>query len=330
MKRYNCASLALLLLLVADNAQSQSSLKFNCDGTFKIVQFTDTHYKWGKKASEKATQCIIDIVDREDPDLVVFTGDQVYSDGVANSLNALTQPLVERGIAFASIFGNHDFQFDMTRPEMYDLMQSRDYSVMPERGEVDSPDYALPIYSSDCQKINRVLYLMDTHDSSNASRTGQGRYDWLTEEQIDWYRNVSADYASGNGGTPVPALLFIHIPFPEYLDAVNAQPDSLVGNFREKSRICCSGFNSGMFDALKQVGDISAVFCGHDHDNDFATVWQNILLAYGRYSGGKTVYNHLGKPGARVIVLNEHNPNVILTWIETLGGEKSSEFEFTR
>jgi hypothetical protein len=210
-------------------------------------------------------------------------------------------------------------------------MQSRDCSVMPARGDVDSPDYALPIYSSDSQTVNRVLYLMDTHDSTNAWATGHGRYDWLTEEQIEWYRNVSADYAFGNDGKSVSALLFIHIPLPEYLDAVNAQPpDGLVGNFREKSRICCSGFNSGMFDALKQTGDIIGVFCGHDHDNDFVTVWQDILLAYGRYSGGKTVYNHLGKPGARVIVLNESKPNEIRTWIETFGGEKSSEFDFAR
>jgi 3',5'-cyclic AMP phosphodiesterase CpdA len=311
-------------LLVIANAQEKPLLKFKCDGTFKIVQFSDTHYKWGKKKSNRAVECIIDIVDREDPDLVIFTGDQVYADGVANALTALTQPLVERGIAFASVFGNHDFQFDMTRPAMYDLMQGREYSVMPPRGNVDSPDYVLPIYSSDGRAIKEVLYLMDTHDATAANATGQGRYDWLTAEQIDWYRQLSADYTSDNEGTPIPSLLFIHIPLPEYLDAVNAQREKLIGNCREK--VCCSGFNSGMFDALKQMGDITAVFCGHDHDNDFITVWQDIILAYGRYSGGKTVYNHLGKPGARVIVLNERHPNAIHTWIETLGGAISSDF----
>lgn len=324
MKRNIIALISFAAILIVANAQDKPLLKFNCDGTFKIVQFSDCHYKWGKKQSNKAVECIIDIVDREDPDLVIFTGDQVYADGVANALNALTQPLVERGIAFASIFGNHDVQFDMTRPEMYDLMQNREYSVMPTRGDVDSPDYVLPIYSSDGQALKELLYLMDTHDSTAASATGLGRYDWLTAEQIDWYRNLSANYTSGNDGTPIPSMLFIHIPLPEYSDAANAQRKSLIGNFREK--VCCSGFNSGMFDAIKKMGDITAVFCGHDHDNDFITNWQDIILAYGRYSGGKTVYNHLGKPGARVIVINEHQPNAIHTWIETLGGVTFSDF----
>ncbi len=326
MKQRILTMITMAAALLTAAAQQRPLLKFNCDGTFKIVQFTDTHYKWGKKASQKAVQCITDIVDREDPDLVIFTGDQVYSNGVANSLNALTQPLVERGIAFAAIFGNHDFQFDMTRPEMYDLMQALPFSVMPPRGDADSPDYALPIYTSDGTAINRVLYLMDTHDSTAAALTGCGRYDWLTPDQINWYRGVSSAFASRQGGKPVPALLFIHIPLPEYRDAVTAQPDKLVGNFREKSGICCSGLNSGMFAALKSVGDITGIFCGHDHDNDFATLWQDILLAYGRYSGGKTVYNHLGDPGARVIVLDQRQPQRITTWIETLGGEKSSQF----
>ena len=33
-------------------------------------------------------------------------------------------------------------------------------------------------------------------------------------------------------------------------------------------------------------------------------MWKNILLAYGRYTGGNTVYNHLPN-GARIIVLDE-------------------------
>ena len=43
------------------------------------------------------------------------------------------------------------------------------------------------------------------------------------------------------------------------------------------------------------MGDVFGVFCGHDHDNDFVTQYAGVMLGYGRYSGGKTVYNHLGK-----------------------------------
>ena len=59
-----------------------------------------------------------------------------------------------------------------------------------------------------------------------------------------------------------------------------------------------------MFTAMAEEGDVMAIFAGHDHDNDYAVMWKDLLLAYGRYTGGNTVYNHL-KPGARVIILEE-------------------------
>lgn len=56
--------------------------------------------------------------------------------------------------------------------------------------------------------------------------------------------------------------------------------------------------NTGMFAAMKASGDVMGTFVGHDHDNDYAVMWKDILLAYGRYTGGNTVYNHLPN-GAR-------------------------------
>lgn len=318
-------AILLLSLITVATAAETPRLKFNCDGSFKIVQFTDTHFKWGKKASQKAIDCIISVVDEEDPDFVIFTGDQVYSKGVENSLKALTAPLIERGISYAAVFGNHDHQFDMTRPAMYDLLQSQPYCAMPPRGDADSPDYLLPVYSNDGKSVARALYCMDTHDKTAANKVGGG-YDWLTAPQINWYRAMSDSYAKANNGTRVPALLFIHIPLPEYQTAIDSEPGNTVGT--KKERICCSALNSGMFAAIKEQGDIKGVFCGHDHDNDFLTTYRDVLLAYGRYSGGKTVYNHLGTNGARVIVLDEKNPDKIDTWIRLLDGKILDRYTF--
>jgi len=55
---------------------------------------------------------------------------------------------------------------------------------------------------------------------------------------------------------------------------------------------------------MKEGGDVMGIFVGHDHDNDYSVMWHNILLAYGRFSGGNTEYNHLPN-GARIIVLKE-------------------------
>ena len=73
-----------------------------------------------------------------------------------------------------------------------------------------------------------------------------------------------------------------------------------------------------MFAAMKEAGDVMGVFVGHDHDNDYAVMWKNILLAYGRYTGGNTVYNHLPN-GARIIVLDE-GARTFTTWIRQKDG----------
>lgn len=59
-------------------AVSAQNLKFK-DGKFKIIQFTDLHYKLGNPASRQATDCLYEIVKAEHPDLIVLTGDVIYS-----------------------------------------------------------------------------------------------------------------------------------------------------------------------------------------------------------------------------------------------------------
>ena len=67
-----------LLLLSFFIGMEAQNLHFK-DGKFKIVQFTDLHYKLGNPASRQATDCLYEIVKAEQPDLVVLTGDVIYS-----------------------------------------------------------------------------------------------------------------------------------------------------------------------------------------------------------------------------------------------------------
>ena len=72
--------LTLVFLLVTTFGMAQKSeLKFSKDGKFKIVQFTDVHFKYGNRASDIALERINQVLDDERPDLVIFTGDVVYS-----------------------------------------------------------------------------------------------------------------------------------------------------------------------------------------------------------------------------------------------------------
>ena len=82
MKRNIVICIVFLCMALAGRAQ-EPALHFSSNGEFKIVQFTDLHYKWGKKASNKAIECMEEVLDAEKPDFVMVTGDLVYSASVA-------------------------------------------------------------------------------------------------------------------------------------------------------------------------------------------------------------------------------------------------------
>ena len=78
MKQFALPLCMVLLSVMFCRAQIKP-LKFDKNGEFKIVQFTDVHFKYGNPASDIALKRINEVLDAERPDLVVFTGDVVYA-----------------------------------------------------------------------------------------------------------------------------------------------------------------------------------------------------------------------------------------------------------
>ena len=302
---------AALLICLTGSAQE---LKFH-NGTFKIVQFTDFHYVYQSPASNVALQCIDEILNTETPDLVIVSGDIVYSKPGDVALKVVLDAISAHKIPFVMTFGNHDSEQGTPLTALYDQMRKAPYCVMPDRAITKTMDYVLPIKSSIGTKNAALIYCMDTH--SRCPMTDVNGYQWLTFEQINWYRNRSAAYKSQNGNSPLPAVAFFHIPLPEFNDAVANTQCVLYGTRMEKAYT--PNLNSGMFTAIKECGDVMGIFCGHDHDNDYSVMYYKVLLAHGRFSGGNTEYNHL-RNGARVIVLKE-GKRELDTWIHVRGGE---------
>lgn len=304
--------MGLAMLTGVGQAFAQTPLKFR-NGYFKMVQLTDLHYKLGVKASQQALDCIREMVTEEKPDLVMVTGDIIYSMPADSTLSVVLSTLSSLGVPFAITFGNHDYDFKAPSAALYAQMQKTPHCVMPvQQGK--NLDYSLPVMSSNGKRTAAVLYCIDTHNRSSIA--GVDGYQWITQSQITWYRQRSSVYKQQNGGKALPALAFMHIPLPEYNYATDNTQCPMYGSRLE--RAYAPSLNSGMFTAMKEQGDVMGVFCGHDHDNDYAVAYYGILLAHGRFSGGNTEYNHL-KSGARVIVLKE-GKREFDTWIRERGG----------
>lgn len=304
--------LGLTMLMCIGQAFAQNTLRFK-KGQFKIVQITDLHYKLGVKASEQGLACVREMVETEKPDLVVVTGDIIYSAPADSTLSVVLKTFAQLGVPFCMTFGNHDYDFKTPAVALYNQMQKTPNCVMPAL-QGKNTDYSLPILSSNGKRTAAVLYCIDTHNKPAIG--GIGGYQWISHNQITWYRQRSMVYKQKNGGRPVPSLAFLHIPLPEFNYATDNTQCPMYGSRLEKAY--SPSINSGMFASIKEMGDIMGVFCGHDHDNDYAVSYFNVLLAHGRFSGGNTEYNHL-KRGARVIVLKE-GKREFDTWIREVGG----------
>ncbi len=299
-------------------------LKFNPDGRLKILQITDCHYKVDDPMnSQISIDRMNELLDIEKPDFVMFTGDVVFSNGTFTGLDTVLGLVTDRNIPFALVFGNHDDEYDHSRPELYDYIVKKKGAIMPKRVTDEAPDFVIPVMSSGLDnKLAAALYCLDSHSYSKLSSVPG--YDWIRHDQIDWYRKQSAIFTEMNDGKPLPSMAFFHIPLPEYRDAVMQEKYRIFGVKGEG--VCCPIVNSGFFTAAKECGDMMAMFCGHDHDNDYAVRYMEILLAYGRYSGGNTVYNDIPN-GARSIILHE-GERKFDTYICLAGGERDTRITY--
>lgn len=315
--------LALSLLPLA--AAGAQELRFRPDGTFKIVQITDVHYN-GSRESRAALGVVDSVLAAERPDLVVLTGDVIWGRPARENLLAVLSRVVSHGAPFALQFGNHDFEQGLTNRELYDMARGVAPNVLPDLTGAPELDYVLRVGPRRGGGAAAVLYLLDTHAYAKGfpDDKSHGTYAWLTHRQVEWYRAASAEHTAANGGAPLPSLAFLHIPLPEYGQAARSEAATLIGTRGEAS--CAPLLNTGMFAAMVESGDVMGVFCGHDHDNDYSVAWHGVLLAYGRYSGGNTVYNHLRR-GARVIVLREGERR-FETYIREFDGSVSNKTTF--
>lgn len=292
-------------------------LRFREDGSFTIVQFTDTHFKNGEPADDQTAALMAAVLDAEQPDLVVYTGDMVEgrpSADPAAAVRLALAPVVGRGLPWAAVFGNHDDEGSLDRAALLAVQQSLP-GCLSEAGPAElsgAGNYVLPVLQGD--RPAALLYFLD---SNSYSETWLKGYGWIRRDQIAWYLATAQDWRTRAGGEPLPTLAFFHIPLPEYNEVWD-----LYECFGEKYEAVCSPrINSGFYAALHEMGDVLGTFVGHDHINDFVGDLHGIRLCYGRGTGYNTYGREGFARGARVIRLRA-GVRDFDTWLRLEGGEQ--------
>ncbi|MEN8123321.1 MAG: metallophosphoesterase family protein [Bacteroidota bacterium] len=317
-----------VMLLFVQNLQAQDiKLQFNRDKTFKIVQFTDTHFYIGGERSSGVLENIKVVMEAENPDLVVLTGDIVTGRGenwpTIKSWEVITNLLIDYKTPYAIAFGNHDSEAQTSREKIIEYLSKRPYCLMADDGgdKVKGVgNYMLPVYNKD-GKAEKLIYCMDSGEYSPLEDKGVDGYDWIRRSQIDWFARTNQTWLEKN--PDIQSLLFFHIPLPEYKQAFDA------GEYRIGVRMedeCAPDINTGMFAEMVQQGNVLGTFVGHDHDNNYAAQLYNIALCYGYTSVGNS-YNRLPMNGSRIILLEE-GKRTFTTWLRRSDGRVLYKTEF--
>jgi 3',5'-cyclic AMP phosphodiesterase CpdA len=315
-KLYHIYYIIFILVIFSSSAfifaQPGHKLKFNNDGKFKIIQFTDIHYRLDNtQRCDSIKEMMSAIIALNKPDLVVLTGDIFVAGDYKKGWTEVTAPMRDAHIPWAAVFGNHDHEIGADNKTIMKYLVTLPYNLS-QNGPADlsgSGNYILKILGSKNCKTSALIYCFDSHDyvKDNLYPDTKG-YDWIKFNQVKWYREQSKKLTSAHKGVPYPSLAFFHIPLPEY-NFVKDLP-ATVGE--KKDNVNSPGINSGLYNAFLECGDVMGVFCGHDHNSNFIGMFNNIALGYG-CKIGTDLYSYLPQ-GARIIVLYE-NERKFDSWI---------------
>ncbi|KAL0230447.1 hypothetical protein PCE1_004007 [Barthelona sp. PCE] len=304
----------VLVLLCVTSAFNKDDLKFNKDGTFKVVQFTDLHFTDYCHNDTKTQELMTMVLNEEKPDLVIITGDLIsgwlLKQSSVVSWKQAVKPIIDLGYPYAWVFGNHDHQGDLDYKGVLAYDKSLSDLTLVEEGPEDvagHSNYHLTIKSAKSNEPAHVMYFLDTHAKVPKHSHMQGM-DFIKPSQVNWYYETSKQLESQHG--KMQGSMWFHIPIPEY----------------EKQWFCRKSYghmddwdigvpfvNGGIYGAAADRGDVSNMFCGHAHMCDFRGVhYDGIQLLFGR-STGFSGYGTLQK-GARVVEIHEGERN-IKTWL---------------
>ena len=285
---------------------------------FKIMQFTDCHLD--DATAEAGLEQIAALWDFAGADLAVFTGDVVFGKNDIAFYERLDEFFRTRKALFAVVLGNHEGEANSTdRRGIIEKCASLGNCIT----EVNpiGKRYGNFIYDTPLDGVSLAML-----DSGNYApwyarlrRPFGSKYAAVTKEQIAWYVSAVENKKA--------VCVFMHIPVPEYERAYygalargevkygalreNIAPD---GSLRRFSDVVCSpAVNTGFFEKARSVGNLKAIFCGHDHLNDYYVEYEGVGLVYGQktvgFKGSGYAFDGRGFPdytGATLITLDEN------------------------
>ncbi|KAK8040987.1 Metallophosphoesterase domain protein [Apiospora phragmitis] len=320
-------------------------LQFKKDGTFQISIFEDLHFgestyqtqsdadlwrtppaartdkpadawdPWGPQQDINSVKVINKILDAEHPGLVVLNGDLItgentYLENSTEYVDQIVGPLVQRGLSWASTYGNHDHSFNVTGATILDRERrwpNARTMQMVFGDDAGVSNYYLPVYDPACAGSSvgdscapeLLLWFFDSrggwrYQQKDAKGDKVGQPDWVDVSVVNWFTQTNAALTNKHQKA-IPSLAFVHIPTNASLALQEAgvdkhrQPgiDDDVPLAQQAQGWCPDGRDDGtcayggqdvpFMQALTTTPGLMAIFSGHDHGDTWCYKWDGVL-----------------------------------------------------
>lgn len=236
----------------------------------------------------------------------LITGENTFLENSTTYVDQIVGPLVERGLTWASTYGNHDYDYNISGNAI--LAREKQWknsrtTQMVFGDDAGVSNYYLPVYDGNCTNEDcapeLLLWFFDSRGGfkyqqrhENGDRVGQP--DWVDFSVVNWFLQTNAELVNKYSKT-IPSLGFVHIPtFASYMlqeGGIDPHAEPGINDdyplAPQAQGWCADGRNDGtcsyggqdipFMQAISTVPGMMAVFSGHDHGDTFCAKWDKQL-----------------------------------------------------
>ncbi|KAH6705026.1 Metallo-dependent phosphatase-like protein [Verticillium dahliae] len=285
---------------------------------------------WGPAQDAKTLEVMNTVLDTNPPNLVVFNGDLVTGENLffensTHYVDVMVAPLIERNLTWASTYGNHDYQFNVSGQGIFErekrFSNSRTRRMVAD-DNAGATNYYLPVYAEDCHHCDCVpellLWFFDSRggfkvQERQANGADVSHPNWVDSSVVEWFRTSHARIAQRFGKT-IPSLGFVHIPtqasqalqlsgvHPNHQPGINydtplsQQAQGWCPDGKPNAKCRYGGQDAPFMEAIASTPGMIALFSGHDHGNTWCYKWDKAVsgvdiegngvnLCFGQHTG---------------------------------------------
>lgn len=264
---------------------------------FDILQLSDLHLS-SQRNLEEDYNYLTGLVQKfkennggKDADLIVFTGD-LFTFASKLTIEKTFETFDSWGIPWTLTFGNHDEQlFADFEFAAYAASKCKNCVFNYLHDDMTGLTNSI-INLKEGEETKFQIFMVDSNTYSYQGGIG---YDWVHEDQLDWYeeaikyenKKYDQNWQKGSENT-IKSFIFQHIPLVEFKEAYEgyiANPPKYDGDGENHEGNSPAKYNSGFYDRIKANKSTRAVVVGHDHINttdiDFNKDGYSVHFIYG-------------------------------------------------